>query len=605
MNNNKQTKQEGEVSEEAVSKLVPKKRVLYCEIDEEVTVIFDKLKHLKDKKIYFVVPKRAILFQSGVNLKILKRKAEDVGKTISLITNDKNGVYLAQKIGIEVYNKSDTGKNVLFSTDEDDDELRITPLRATVNSVDEKTPTRLKERKLSISEILTKMKGKKPMTISQIEKEKSKKEEIKKPERPRFVIVSPNRHALIGLSVVSIFIFLVIVYVALPGVTVFITPAASVLEKSMNITLADSVKNKSELSTRPRNVIASFPIDTNITKTITHYATGKKFSERGANASGVITITNNTPTAWPLVAQTRFQTEEGLVFRLQAGTTVPASGANGPGKIEALVVADITDSYGGIVGERGNIGPSKFFLPGLREDSRSKIYAENAAPMTGGVTDFISFITPEDLEAAKKRINDEIIKGAIEDLRAAVKKQAELVGEDPDKFVLLEGDGAVKVGEVKAQIPSQLEGKELKEFQVTGQVYVTGVYYDRNEMLEMLKAELAMKKSPQKELLRINEDSTSYRIFEWDEARGKIKLTANIKGIEQFEIDENQENGARLLQKIRDHIVGKDIEDAKSYIQNLPEVNKVEIDSWPAWSPTIPNIPDNIEFEVRPAIEVQ
>ncbi len=601
----KKKKQEEEISEETDLKLVPRKRVIYCEIDEEVTVIFDKLKPLNDKKVYFVVPKRAILFQSGVNLKILKRKAEDIGKEISLITNDKNGIYLAQRIGIEVYNKSGGGKNILFSSDSEDEELKITPLKATVNSVEEKAPTRLKERKLSISEILTKIKGKKPMSISKLEKTKQQSEEKKKAPKPRFVLVAPNRHALIGLSVVSVFIFLSIVYVALPGVTIYLTPAASVLEKSMNITLADNQKNRAELSTRPRNMIAGYPIDTTITKTITHYATGKKFSERGSNASGVVTIVNNSPNVWPLVTQTRFQTEEGLVFRLQAATTVPPSNSSGPGKIDAFVMADISDSYGAIVGERGNIGPTKFFLPGLREDSRAKIYAENAAPMTGGITDFITFVTPEDLEAAKGRINDEVIKGAIEDLRTAVKKQAELIGEDPDKFMLLEGEGAIKVGTVNVNVPTQLENQELKEFQVSGEVHISGVYYDREQMLEILKNELALKKSPQKELLRINEESTSYRIFEWDEGDGKIKLTANIKGIEQFSIDETKDTGARLLQKIRDHIVGRDIEDAKLYIQNLPEVNKVEIDSWPAWSPTIPNLPENIDFEVRPAIEVQ
>jgi len=121
-------------------------------------------------------------------------------------------------------------------------------------------------------------------------------------------------------------------------------------------------------------------------------------------------------------------------------------------------------------------------------------------------------------------------------------------------------------------------------------------------MLEILKSELMLKKSPQKELLRINEKSTSYRIFDWDEDRGKIKVTANIKGIEQFSIDPTKDNGQRLLNKIKEHIVGKNIEEAKVYIQNLPEINKVQIDSWPVWAPTIPKLPDNIDFEVRDSV---
>jgi hypothetical protein len=579
---------------------ISKKKVIYAEIDEEVTVVFDKVKSVGVKHVYIVVPKRAILFQSGVNLRILKRKAEDVKKKIYFITNDKNGIHLAQQVGIEVYNKAnDEGKPALFSAESEDDKMRITPLRATVNEITEEAPTRLTEKKLSISELLKKSGGKKTVDISKINDQTQKPKKAK----PKFVVIGPSRRTLIGLSAVSLIILFVIIYIALPGATVYLTPAASVLEKSVNITLADFARNKSELETKPPHMIASYSINTTHTETITHFATGKKFSDRGANSSGKITIINTTSNNWPLIPQTRFQTEEGVVFRITEGVTVPAANSNGFGTLETFVVADITDAFGGIVGERGNVDASSFYLPGLKEDSRSELYAESYEPMTGGVTDFITFISPEDLSAAESRIKDELIKGAVEELRGAVNKKTELV-EGTTVYTLLEGDGAVKTGEVQFEIPSELEGTELTEFTVTGNVDISGVYYEHDQMLEILKNELLVKKSPRKELLRINEDSTSYRIFEWDEYSGKIKLTANIKGIEQFSIDPDKESGQKLLQKIRDHIAGKDIEDAKSFIQNLPEVNKVEIDSWPAWAPTVPNIPDNIEFEIRDAVSV-
>ena len=69
--------------------------------------------------------------------------------------------------------------------------------------------------------------------------------------------------------------------------------------------------------------------------------------------------------------------------------------------------------------------------------------------------------------------------------------------------------------------------------------------------------------------------------------------------------DGAQAEGVDFSVDSKAHIAGKDIEDAKLYIQNLPEINKVEIESWPAWSPTIPGIEDNIEFEVRDAVEAQ
>ncbi|MDA1060628.1 MAG: hypothetical protein O3B47_02450, partial [bacterium] len=546
-----------EVSEKA--EVVSAKKVVYIEIDDEVTAVYDRIKAIKGKHVYIVAPKRSILFQSVVNLKILKRKSEDDDRQIYLITNDRNGIHLAQKVGITVYSKADSdGRPGLFSSELDDDRLRITPLRASVNEIEDEAPTRLTERKISISEILRKRNGKTNVDVSKIVANEKK---IKK-AKSKFVIIAPNRHALIELVTVSLVILIFIVYIALPGATIYITPSASILEKSVNITLADFQKNKAELDTHPPKMIESYPISTTVSKTISYTSTGKKFSDYGANAGGIISIVNTSNNAWPLVAQTRFQTDDGIVFRILDGVTVPAASGNQPGKLDVFAVADQLDAYGGIVGEKGNIGPSRFFLPGLREDSRSKIYGESFANMEGGVTDYVTYITAEDLEASKIKIAESLKDAALEDLQESVKEKAELSGSEV-VYSLLLGENAVKVGEPSINLDMSLEGNQLSEFTVSGEVVVSGVYYHRDAMLEILKSELLLKKSPQKELLRVNEDSTTYRIFEWDENAGKIKLTANIKGIEQFEIDENKENGARLLEKMKEYSVGSDIEEAK------------------------------------------
>ena len=51
--------------------------------------------------------------------------------------------------------------------------------------------------------------------------------------------------------------------------------------------------------------------------------------------------------------------------------------------------------------------------------------------------------------------------------------------------------------------------------------------------------------------------------------------------------------------KIKEHIAGKDIDEATFYMQNLPEIDRVEIKSWPFWAPTLPTVPDNIEFTIQ------
>lgn len=513
------------------------------------------------------------------------------------MTDDKNGAHLAGKLGIAVYDHEDRdGAPRIFSPASGDDRGLITPLKASVNAATEEAPMRLSERKISISQIL-KRKG--VGNDGKIKVDLRTENQKKQKEKLKIKVIAPNRRALIALISLSSIILLFILYIALPGATVYITPTSSTLEKSVNITLADFAKNQSELETSDARVIASYPLSIEVSKTIDYLPTGK-ISDKAANARGQLTVFNESGEDWLLVKTTRFQTDDGVVFRLQNDVTVPAGVVGKPGKLEVAVLADALDANGLVVGGRGNLGAgTKFILPGLREETRSKIYAENIAPLTGGVTDYLVYVVEEDLEGARLRIREEIMKVAQEELKKAVEEKNTLLGEK--EFALLEGQNAIKIGEVEVNLPAGVVGTETEKFAVTGKVRVSGVYYSRAEMLDILTEELSEKKSPNRELLTISEDSKTYRIFEWDENSGKVRLTANIKGIEQYEIDPKEEDGARLLTKIRDHIAGMNIKEAETFIQNLPEVNKVTIESWPAWSPTIPSIPDNIEFEIRDA----
>ncbi len=574
------------------------KKIIYIELDDELTTVYEKVKEAKGSEVYIVCPKQALLFQSIVNLKILQKKATKLKKAIFLVTDDKNGTHMAAKLGIEVYNKEDRdGAPRIFSPESGDERLMMTPLKASVNAASEEAPTRLTERKISISQILKRKgvgnDGKIKIDL-RVEAQKKQKEKLK------VRVIAPNRRALIALISLSTVILLFILYVALPGATIYITPTSSTLEKSVNITLADFTKNQSEIETSDARVIASYPISINVSKTIDYLPTGKRISDKAANARGQLTVFNESGEDWLLVAKTRFQTEEGVVFRLQNDVTVPSGVKGNPGKLAVAVVADPLDANGLVTGDRGNLGVgTSFVLPGLREETRSKIYAKNEAAMAGGVTDYVAYVIEEDLEGARLRLREEILKVAQEELEKAVEEKNTVLGER--EFALLEGQNAIQLGEVEVNLAAGLVGQEVDKFQVNGTVQVSGIYYSRAEMLNILTEELSEKKSPNRELLTISEDSKTYRIFEWDEVNGKVRLTANIKGIEQYQIDPKEEDGARLLAKIREHVAGMDIEEARKFIQNLPEVNKVTIESWPAWSPTIPSIPDNIEFEIRDA----
>ena len=64
------------MSDDIPIKQISKRKVLYVELDEEITSVYERIERLNYKDVYLVVPERAVLFQSVVNLSILKKKMD-------------------------------------------------------------------------------------------------------------------------------------------------------------------------------------------------------------------------------------------------------------------------------------------------------------------------------------------------------------------------------------------------------------------------------------------------------------------------------------------------------------------------------------------------
>jgi len=573
-------------------KKVAKKKVIYIELDEEITSVYDRVKKLQSRDMYLVVPERAVLIQSIVNLKILQRKLHDIEKEIYIITTDPVGTKLALQAGIKVFDKIDDGSRV--TREVLNPELRIQPIRASTNEYEELSPSRMPSKKISILDLMKNFKQtKRDFSWKTLWDIRHKYKDIMKKRKHLSMPGGPNRKALTTLVVISVTMLLIIFYVALPGATVYLTPESNVLEASANITLADAYLNSAELDTHPSHTLASYDVDTVVDVTITYDATGELFS--GENASGTITLYNEADYEWSLVAFTRLQSPDGVIFRTQQFVTIPPATAAGPSTMDVSVLADEKDSDDSVIGDRGNLDSgTRFILPGLREVSQSLLYGENAAPLTGGKTVVTKYVIPEDFDAAYARVESELNAGAQEALQAEVDA---LNSEQGSDLVLLTGDFSFDTYDPDIYIPD-VEGDQVPSFEVTGSMAISGVAYNYSELVNILRSELKLKKSPEKQLKSIDESSLYYEVFDIDRGAKKIKITASIKGVEEYVLDPEEESGARLIKKIKDHIAGKSIDEAEEYIQNLEEINTVDIKSWPVWAPTIPNVVENIKIKV-------
>jgi type IV pilus assembly protein PilM len=126
----------------------------------------------------------------------------------------------------------------------------------------------------------------------------------------------------------------------------------------------------------------------------------------GGKAKGTVTITNRSSTAYSFIPTTRVLSKDGVLFRLDAQTAIPANGS-----VTAAVTADVA-------GPTGDIGPSEFTIPGLGPSFTTVITATSGAAMVGGAGGDVPAVSVDDLVQAKDALQDKVLAEAAADFDA-------------------------------------------------------------------------------------------------------------------------------------------------------------------------------------------
>src|SRR5688572_2942339 len=78
------------------------KDVIYIDVDDEITAVIEKVRSSEKKIVALVLPKRAAVLQSIVNMRLLKRATTSAKKNLVLITAEHGLMPLAGAAGIHV-----------------------------------------------------------------------------------------------------------------------------------------------------------------------------------------------------------------------------------------------------------------------------------------------------------------------------------------------------------------------------------------------------------------------------------------------------------------------------------------------------------------------
>jgi len=127
-------------------------------------------------------------------------------------------------------------------------------------------------------------------------------------------------------------------------------------------------------------------------------------------ATGSLTVYNDYSTApVKLIKNTRFESPDGLIYRIPAQVIVPGRSNGQPGSVSVTVEADEAgDSY--------NIGPSDFTVPGLKSNAAMYrgVYAKSTAQFSGGFIGDQPAVAPATLAAAKSAVDKRLAQQAIQ-----------------------------------------------------------------------------------------------------------------------------------------------------------------------------------------------
>jgi hypothetical protein len=156
-------------------------------------------------------------------------------------------------------------------------------------------------------------------------------------------------------------------------------------------------------------------------------ASGKEAVSTQAKGK-IFVYNNNTKGSQRLITNTRFETREGLIFRIKESIEIPAAtvdakGSVVPGKVDAGVFSDGT-------GEQYNIGPSRFTVPGLKgSDQYDSVYAESSVAFEGGFEGERYIIDEAELQTAQQELHVELRNNLLNQVKDKV----------PAGFILYEG----------------------------------------------------------------------------------------------------------------------------------------------------------------------
>ena len=287
-------------------------------------------------------------------------------------------------------------------------------------------------------------------------------------------------------------------------------------------------------------------------------------------AHGSISIHNAQSTKQQLIKNTRFQTADGMTFRIHDSISVPAGGDTA------------VDVFADEPGDKYNVAPTTFTIPGLKgSPAFTQVTAKSDAPMTGG------FVGQR--ATAPQDVKDKTYASMQAQLTTDLQK--DIVAKIPEGYVLIQG----------ATYPTYTPGPDIAKGADTVTLSEKGsiqaVVFPEGALARAI-AFKSIGTYDGSDVTFASVDGLTLKPAEASLAPDAAEYTFNVAGNTTvvWHID---------TAKIAGAVAGKTRESAEIALKSFLEVEKATLVLRPFWSHSFPADPKKIQVVVQKATDAK
>jgi len=533
--------------------------IIRARTKDDAAILIDRLMRSKYSEVVLVLPKNSILAADLNSIKILKEEAESVDKKLFISTENNEIKIFAEKIQLPIYNSNlhKRGKELKRMLDivppsfkmHDEIEMNFIPQQEPV--IYEITNKNI------VSELNKDNDSELEKDLEDFYNEPKSKSENKFPTSGSKRLFSFNR-IVVSFVGIGILLLATAMYLILPKANIKL----SLKEVPIKVAIPVAISKNISSPDFANGIIPGqyFLLSKSGSKII---ETSNESGSLPLKTGGFISIYNAYSAApQKLVAQTRFETKDGKIFKIQNPVIVPGAKMSGakliPSSIKAEVISDAP-------GEEYQIGPSYFTIPGFKGSPKyAGFYAESTelmAPIKNNST-----LLSQEIEKTKKNLKDALVNELKNDTLNTFK--------DSD-LKLIDGASTVKIDDFKAD-------SQTVSMKITWQA----IFFKEKNFRALVDYSVSNKYPDLKNF--DFEDAITYpQATKSDFKKGEIFFT--------FELDKANAFAADLA-GLKKELAGLDENGMRNIIANKNFINSATISLWPFWVKQAPGNSDKINI---------